>query len=136
MPMFEDDRAGGKKIKVKIIAGGPNGNWCTTKVIPIVYGNQVVSWEGEDLNGCEMMDINGDTEIYLQTSDRRDSFAPRSLEIEMNDKLFTRWEVRLGFWNRNEFRFSTNNRRLGVKKMWPIPGRVMEPRPLHTPGTI
>ena len=57
MPMFEDDRAGGKKIKVKIIAGGPNGNWCTTKVIPIVYGNQVVSWEGEDLNGCEMMDI-------------------------------------------------------------------------------
>ena len=95
-----------------------------------------MSWEGEDLNGCEMMDINGDTEIYLQTSDRRDSLAPRSLEIEMNDKLFTRWEVRLGFWTRNEYYFGRNNERRGVKQMWPIPGTVMEPRqkPLTCPG--
>jgi len=141
MPMYEDDQAGGKRIRVQIHTGGAYGNWCTTKEIPIVYGRQVVSWEGEDLNGCEMMDINGDTDVYLQTLKRGDSFAPRKLEIEMNDKLFTRWEVRLGFslysfLFRNEFEFSKNNDKLSVKQMWPIQGRVMEPRPrpLTCPG--
>merc|ERR1712172_50345 len=136
MPMFVDDRAGGKKIKVQIHTGGAYGNWCTTKVIPVVYGRQVVSWEGEDLNGCEMMDINDETDVYLQTEKRRDSFAPKRLEIEMNDKLFTRWEVRLGHFTRNEYHFYKNNNRLGVKQVWPIPGRVMEPRetPLICPG--
>jgi len=133
MPMFDDEEAGGKKIKVKI---NTNGDTCTTKVKPIVYGRQVVSWEGEDLNGCEMMDINDETDVYLQTEKRRDSFAPKRLEIEMNDKLFTRWEVRLGHFTRNEYHFYKNNNRLGVKQVWPIPGRVMEPRetPLICPG--
>jgi len=129
MPMYEDQRAGGKKIKVRINTGGANGIWCTTKVIPIVYGRQVVSWEGEELNGCEMMDVNDETDVYLQTEKRGDSFAPRKLEIEMNDKLFTRWEARLGPFNRNEYRFDRNNQRRPVKQMWPPEGRVVEPRP-------
>jgi len=115
----------GHDVSVKIQTGD---FYCTVAQKTKVNPNELVIWQKEEMNNCVHMPVNEYTDIYLITDAENDPFFAKSLNIYMNDRLFTQWDVRLGAYRHNIFakngfwsnrHVNTNNEEHSVRKIWP-----------------
>jgi len=124
----------GHDVSVKIQTGD---FYCTVAQKTKVNPNELVIWQKEEMNNCVHMPVNEYTDIYLITDAENDPFFAKSLNIYMNDRLFTQWDVRLGAYRHNIFakngffnnrQVNTNNLQHTVRKIWPRDGYIQPTR--------